>query len=113
MKATKPLHCTHLLFPIFGHVLFHNAAAEASTRGYVLTVAPLHPLCFLLLLVVQTERFCNSCNKKSGSLVNGLTFFVGLVATAPVPSWGSPTLQSGGQNEMWATRIVSTFWLQG
>ena len=28
---------------------------------------------------------------------------VGRLATSPLPSWGSPTLQSGGQNQQWPT----------
>ena len=43
MKATKSFHCNDLPFSIFRNVLFHDASAAASTRGYVLTHSPLRP----------------------------------------------------------------------
>ena len=43
-NATKSFHCTDLPFSIFRNVLFHDATAAASTRGYVLTRSPLRPL---------------------------------------------------------------------
>ena len=72
MNATKSFQCTDLPFSIFRNVLFHDAAAAASTRGYVLTRSPLRPLFFGLLPLMKKEGI--SCIKKHGRLVNGLAF---------------------------------------
>ena len=50
MKATKSFHCNELPFSISGNVLFHDAIAAASTRGYVLTRSPLRPPVFYFSL---------------------------------------------------------------
>ena len=72
MKATKLFHCNDLPVSIFRNVLFHDATAAASTRGYVLTRLPLRPVFFGLLPLMKKEGI--SCIKKHGSLMNGLTF---------------------------------------
>ena len=63
LKAIKSFHCNDLPFSIFRNVLFHDASAVASTRGYVLPRSLLRPPFF----------FTSPTDKKRGHLLHQKT----------------------------------------